>query len=70
MAWLQLFPILSVDAHYHLATGRWIIEHNEVPVVGVGSATFGDRAWHDNEWGFQWLVATIAPVEVDCLLTV
>lgn len=64
MAWLALFPITSVDAYYHLATGRWMLDHQEIPDRGIFSATFGDRPWHDNEWGFQVLVASIGVAEV------
>jgi hypothetical protein len=59
LGWLALFPIVSVDAHYHLATGRRILEDGRIPDRGVGSATFGDKAWHDNEWGFQLLAALV-----------
>lgn len=64
MAWLALFPITSVDAYYHLATGRWMLDHGDIPDRGIFSATFGDRPWHDNEWGFQVLVAAIGAARV------
>jgi hypothetical protein len=57
--WLALFPISSVDAYYHLATGRRILDDRAIPTRGVGSATFGRAAWHDNEWGFQVLAAVV-----------
>ena len=59
MAWLALFPITSVDSYYHLATGRRILDEGRIPSRGVGSATFGTAPWHDNEWGFQVLAASI-----------
>jgi len=65
LAWLALFPITSVDAYYHLATGRRILDSGAIPRVGVGSATFGDRPWHDNEWGFQVVAASLARAEAD-----
>ncbi|HEX6851237.1 MAG TPA: hypothetical protein VF139_07490 [Candidatus Polarisedimenticolaceae bacterium] len=65
MAWLALFPISSVDAYYHLAIGKRILDAGEIPSRGVGSATFGDAPWHDNEWGFQLLAAAIAPTARD-----
>lgn len=64
-AWLALFPITSVDAYYHLAVGRAILDHGRIPDRGIGSATFGDAAWHDNEWGFQALVALVGRDTVD-----
>jgi hypothetical protein len=59
VAWLALFPITSVDAYYHLATGRRILDTGSIPDRGVGSATFGRAPWHDNEWGFQVLAALV-----------
>lgn len=59
MAWLALFPITSVDAYYHLAVGKRILDDRVIPARGVGSATFGSAAWHDNEWGFQLLAAAV-----------
>jgi hypothetical protein len=61
--WLALFPISSVDAYYHLATGRRILDDREIPARGVGSATFGHVPWHDNEWGFQVLAALVGRAE-------
>lgn len=61
--WLALFPIASVDAYYHLATGRRILETRTIPTRGVGSATFGQVPWHDNEWGFQVIAASIGQAE-------
>ena len=65
MAWLALFPISSVDAYYHLAIGKRILDEGAIPSRGVGSATFGNEPWHDNEWGFQLLAATISPTARD-----
>lgn len=65
LAWLALFPITSVDAYYHLATGRRILDSGAIPRVGVGSATFADRPWHDNEWGFQVVAAALAHADRD-----
>lgn len=61
--WLALFPISSVDAYYHLATGRRILDERAIPTRGAGSATFGRAAWHDNEWGFQVLAAVVGRAE-------
>ena len=58
-AWLALYPITSVDAYYHLATGRRILDERAIPARGVGSASFGQAPWHDNEWGFQVLAALL-----------
>ncbi len=55
----QLIPIYTVDVFYHLAVGEWILEHRDLPEVGLFSATRGDHAWVDNEWGFQVLVTLV-----------
>lgn len=65
LAWLALFPITSVDAYYHLAIGKRILESGEIPRRGVGSATFGEAPWHDNEWGFQAVAAALGRSERD-----
>lgn len=64
-AWLALFPITSVDAYYHLAVGKRILETGEIPSRGVGSATFGSEPWHDNEWGFQVVAAALGETQRD-----
>lgn len=65
MAWLALFPITDIDAYYHLATGKRILDEGRLPSRGVGSATFGQASWHDNEWGFQVLAAAVGRSERD-----
>jgi len=65
VSWLALFPVTSVDAYYHLATGRRILEERSIPTRGVGSATFGQAPWHDQEWGFQVISALIGDAEAD-----
>ncbi|ANM28948.1 hypothetical protein ABI59_04000 [Acidobacteria bacterium Mor1] len=65
LSWLSLFPIATYDAHYHLASGQRILDEGEIPSRGVGSATFGDHPWHNQEWGFQLIAAAIAGSEVD-----
>ncbi len=38
------------DTYWHLATGRWILEHQAVPRVDSFSYTFAGRPWHAHEW--------------------
>ncbi len=63
LTWLALFPLSTVDVYYHLAIGRHILEDGRIPDRGVGSATFADHPWHDNEWGFQLLAAALGRAE-------
>src|SRR5258708_37771575 len=54
-----LARLADVDIFLHLAVGESILDHHEIPRTGMFSATRGDVAWVDNEWGFQVLVAAI-----------
>ncbi|HPQ39418.1 MAG TPA: tetratricopeptide repeat protein [bacterium] len=50
---LMTFPIESFDFYYHLATGRWIAEHYEIPTHDVFSATARGTSWVTHEWAAQ-----------------
>src|ERR1022692_1453089 len=44
-------PILNDgDTFWHLATGRWIIQHAAVPATDPFSFTFVGRPWVAHEW--------------------
>ena len=47
----------SPDAFWHLAAGRWILEHGSIPRHDPFRFTSGGEAWVDHEWGFQLLLA-------------
>jgi Flp pilus assembly protein TadD len=47
---LALFPVASFDIWWHLATGRWIIEHRAVPGVDPFSHTAAGAPWVTHEW--------------------
>lgn len=47
---LALFPLRNDDLWWHLAAGRWIVEHGAVPHVDPFSFTGFMGAWIDNEW--------------------
>jgi len=49
-------PIRNYDYWWHLATGRYILEHRAVPRVDPFSFTAGGAAWLDHEWLFQVLL--------------
>src|SRR5439155_5127739 len=46
----------SVDLWWHLATGRWIVEHLEIPRHDVFSYTVEGARWVDPEWLSQVLL--------------
>jgi len=56
---VHLVPIAGFDVYTHLAIGDWILDEVAVPTTGLFSATRGDAAWVDNEWGFQALLAGV-----------
>jgi hypothetical protein len=55
----KLTPLADFDIFLHLAVGESILDQHQIPRTGMFSATRGDAAWVDNEWGFQVLVAAI-----------
>jgi hypothetical protein len=50
---LSLVPIRSYDAFWHLATGRWILEHRALPLRDPFGLASTDAVWRNGEWLFQ-----------------
>ncbi|HVS02584.1 MAG TPA: hypothetical protein VMT16_07425 [Thermoanaerobaculia bacterium] len=48
--------VRSVDVFWHLASGRWILEHGRVPTADPFRFTHQGAAWVDHEWLFQVIV--------------
>ena len=53
------FQIFNTSAGWHLASGRWILEHDEVPRADPFSFTAEGTPWLDHEWLFQVLMAAV-----------
>ncbi len=53
------FEITNTSIGWHLASGRWMIEHREVLDHDVFSFTSGGAEWVDHEWLFQLLAAAL-----------
>lgn len=51
-----LFPIFDGDLFWHLASGRWIVEHGRVPRVDPFRFGPAELPWIDHEWLFQVVV--------------
>jgi hypothetical protein len=49
--------IRSVDFFWHLAAGRWILEHRALPRLDPFRFTASPTPWVDHEWGFQVILA-------------
>lgn len=54
-----LFPIFDGDIFWHLASGRWIVEHGTVPRVDPFRFSAGSLPWVDHEWLFQVVVHAV-----------
>ncbi|HUF17735.1 MAG TPA: hypothetical protein VMS12_06805 [Thermoanaerobaculia bacterium] len=46
-------PIRSYDYFWHLATGRWIADHRELPRADPFTVGSDTEVWHNGEWLFQ-----------------
>jgi hypothetical protein len=52
-------PVRNYDFFWHLATGRWIVEHRALPVVDPFAIASEKHAWINGEWLFE-VVAYVA----------
>ena len=43
-------PMRGSDLWWHLATGRWILEHRSVPMIDHWSFTRDGQPWLQHEW--------------------
>lgn len=48
-----LFRVRAYDLFWHLAAGRWIVEHGRVPRTDPFRFTSDGAPWVDHEWLFQ-----------------
>ena len=56
---IGVFEITNTSIGWHLASGRWMLEHREVLDHDVFSFTSGGAEWIDHEWLFQIIVAVL-----------
>ncbi len=47
---IALHPVVSEDLFWHLAAGRWIVEHRELPRTDPFTFTLTDRPWTNLQW--------------------
>lgn len=50
---LSITPIRSYDYFWHLATGRWILDHSRLPATDPFTLSSDDTRWIDGAWLFQ-----------------
>ena len=48
-----VFPVFESDLFWHLASGRWILEHGALPRADPFRFTADAAPWVDHEWLFQ-----------------
>lgn len=58
----SLQKIRCYDVWWHLAAGKWIWQHKQIPFKDIFSYTQYGRTWTDFTWGFQALVYPIYKV--------
>jgi len=49
----SIAPIRSYDYFWHLATGRWIVEHRAFPLADPFTVASDQTPWINGEWLFQ-----------------
>lgn len=59
---LSFRSISSLDYGIHIATGRWILQHNQVPETDPFSWSFSDHTYLAYHWGFQVIMAKLEAV--------
>ncbi|KAB2964419.1 MAG: hypothetical protein F9K18_07570 [Thermoanaerobaculia bacterium] len=57
-----VFPIFESDLFWHLAAGRWMFEHGEIPRTDPFRFTSGGAPWVDHEWLFQLVVRGVETI--------
>ncbi len=46
-------PIRNYDLFWHLATGRWVVEHRALPLTDPFAVASDKHAWINGEWLFE-----------------
>ncbi|GMV38548.1 MAG: hypothetical protein AMXMBFR64_02640 [Myxococcales bacterium] len=59
VAFCALRPIWDIDIFWHVAVGRWILEHLALPDRDLWSAADPDAPWQSFQWLYQALVAAL-----------
>src|SRR6202040_1041221 len=53
VAGAALAPIRSYDFFWHLATGRWIVEHHALPTYDPFALASAHVPWINGEWLYE-----------------
>ncbi|HEX7150539.1 MAG TPA: hypothetical protein VF618_03550 [Thermoanaerobaculia bacterium] len=63
LALTAITPIRSYDLGWHLATGRWIVDHGALPAADPFAVASDRKPWINGEWLFQvpaYLIHSVA----------
>jgi len=63
-----LAPIRSYDFFWHLATGRWIVEHHALPLTDPFTVASDRMPWINGEWLFEVALYAIGGLRAAALL--
>jgi hypothetical protein len=58
-----LVPITSYDFFWHLATGRWIVEHHALPLTDPFAVASDRTEWINGEWLFQTALYSVGSLK-------
>jgi hypothetical protein len=59
---ISITPVRSYDYFWHLATGRWILDHGKLPTTDPFTLASEPTRWVDGEWLFQIGAAVVDQV--------
>jgi hypothetical protein len=59
LAFAALVPLRNYDLFWHLATGRWIVEHRALPLTDPFAVASDRLPWINGEWLFDIAVAPL-----------
>jgi hypothetical protein len=63
-----LAPIRSYDFFWHLATGRWILDHHALPLTDPFAVASDRTSWINGEWLFEAALYAIGGLRAAALL--
>ncbi len=67
VAFASIGPVRNYDFFWHLATGRWIVEHRELPATDPFTIASDRTPWINGEWLFEVVLYALNGVNVSLL---
>ncbi|HUP61460.1 MAG TPA: hypothetical protein VNA69_13670 [Thermoanaerobaculia bacterium] len=63
LAFAAIGPIRNYDFFWHLATGRWIVEHGALPAADPFAVASDRVPWINGEWLFELALQPVSGIE-------